>query len=285
MFKNISAAVILILVWGGITVSASKNQQTPKAAVAHHHDATQHNCAACHRLTKEQAQELLKEFGQVKEVKLAPVKGLYEVTLKQGEQQMAAYIDFGKRLLLAGRVYTIADRKMISPLPTKVPVHLTKTQLDQLRRDDSIVMGNGNQRLFVFTDPDCPYCKRLHGELKKLVSLEPDLSIYIKMNPLKMHPGAYNKARVILAANSLDMLEKAFAGEKLPSAGEKDLKKPIDETIALATSLGIRGAPAMVFPHGELIIGFRKAEEMQALLKPPRSEDAKQGAAEKTAPN
>jgi len=272
MLRKIPVIVLFILLCGSTAMRASKDHPTPKVSTTpHHHDATQHNCAACHFLSNEEAATLLKQFGEVKEVKLAPVKGLYEVTLQQGDRQMPAYIDFGKRLIIAGRIYTIATRKMMTPLPREVPVQLSPTQLHQIHRDDSIIMGNGNGKkwLFVFTDPECSYCKRLHGELKKLVSMEPDLTIYIKMNPLKMHQGAYDKARVILAAGSLEMLDKAFAGGKLPPPGENDPKEPIDETIKLAASLGIQGTPALVFPDGRLIIGFRDAPRMHALLTLP----------------
>jgi thiol:disulfide interchange protein DsbC len=265
MIRKISVIVIFMMLCGGCAMTASKHQETKKFAAARPYDADHH------ALTTAEAGKLLKHFGKVTGVKPAPIKGLYEVTLRQGNRQMAAYIDFSKKHILAGRIYDIASRKMITPLPTEVPVRLSKAQLDKIKPENSILMGNpkGTQRMFVFTDPDCPYCKRLYGELKKLMPMEPDLSIYIKMYPLKMHYGAYDKARVILAAHSLDMLDKAFAGGKLPPAGEKDRKQPIDETIKLAESLGIRGTPAMVFPDGRLVIGFRSAGAMHALLTPP----------------
>jgi thiol:disulfide interchange protein DsbC len=283
MTRKISVIVLFILLGAGCTMIASKHHKTQKALSPHHHDEAHHNCAACHSLSKEEAKILLKNFGEVKDIKQAPVKGLYEVTLQQGNQQIAAYVDFSKQLILAGRIFDIGTRKMITPPPKKAPIELSKTQLDRIGLDDSIIMGNGNgsKRMFVFTDPDCPYCKRLHEELKKLVSMEPDLAIHIKMYPLKMHRKAYDKARVILAAGSLDMLNKAFAGEKLPPPGEKDRTEPVDETIKLAHSLGIRGTPALVFPDGKMVTGFRDAKRMQALLTPTAKKDAKEEAERK----
>lgn len=271
MIKRISVIVIILFLCVGCAVIASKHHDTQKVASTHLHDTACHNCAACHSLSKAEAGNLLKQFGQVQEVKLSPVKGLYEVTIQQGNQQMAAYIDFSKKLILAGRIYDIASRKMMTPLPAEMPMKLSKAQFERLKPDDSLIMGNrsGTKHMYVFTDPDCPYCKRLHEELKKLASLEPDLAICIKMNPLRMHPGAYDRARVILASRSLDMLDKAFAGGKLPAAGEKESKKAVDATIRLAEALGIKGTPAMVFPDGRLIIGFRSAQQMHALLTPP----------------
>jgi thiol:disulfide interchange protein DsbC len=198
------------------------------------------------------------------------------VIIQQGDREMPAYVDFGKKLILAGPIYDIATRKIISPLPTEKPVKLSRAQLDRIKLENSIIMGNpkGSNRLFVFTDPDCGYCKRLYEELKGLVSMEPELTIYIKMYPLRMHREAYDKARVILAARSLEMLDEAFAGKKLPPPGEKDSGAPVDETIKLAESLGIRGTPALVFPDGRLIIGFRSAQNLHELLTPPAKQEA-----------
>lgn len=270
MNRETPVVVIFVLLCAGCAMMASRHHETQKATAPHHHDAARHNCAACHTLSKAEAETLLNHFGEVKDVRPAPVKGLFEVTIRQGNRQMAAYVDFGKKLILAGPIYAIATRKMISPLPAEVPVKLSKTQMDRIRLEDSIIMGNrnGRKRLFVFTDPDCGYCKRMYGELKRLAAMEPDLAICIKMYPLKMHRGAFDKARAILAARSLDILDEAFAGGKLPAAGEKASREPVDATIRLAESLGIRGTPALVFPDGELIIGFRNAENMHALLTP-----------------
>jgi thiol:disulfide interchange protein DsbC len=86
------------------------------------------------------------------------------------------------------------------------------------------------------------------------------------MFPLKMHPQAYDKARVILGAGSLAMLEKAFRGEKLPQPGEKDSSGRVDETIRFAESFGINGTPALVLPDGRVINGFRDADKLHEML-------------------
>jgi len=171
--------------------------------------------------------------------------------------------------VVPGPVFDIAAKRSLTPPPVELPKILSKAELEKIPLTNSIVMGNstGKKRIFVFTDPDCPFCVRLHAELKKLVAMEPDLAVYIKMFPLKMHPAAYDKARVILGSNSLEVLDKAFAGEKLPAPGEKDRKEPVDETIKLGESLGISGTPAMVMPNGELVSGARSADALRELLK------------------
>ena len=200
---------------------------------------------------------------------MSPVKGLYEVTVQQGNRQAVAYLDFGKKLLVPGPIFDTVTKKSLTPPPVELPKILSKAELDTIPLTDSIVMGNpnGKKRLIVFTDPVCPFCARLHAELKKLVVLEPDLAIYIKMFPLKMHPDAYDKARVILGSQISGDAGKGIRWRKhFRVPGSKDPKEPVDETIKIGEALGIDGTPALIFPGGRLVSGAKDAESLRKLL-------------------
>lgn len=263
--------IILVLLAVGATdvISASPAKKSKQKSAAPPLDkALIHNCVSCHSLTTAEAGKILKGLGEVKSIKMSPVKGLFEVTVQQGNRQAVAYLDFSKKLLVPGPIFDTATKTSLTPPPVELPKILSKVELEKIPLTNSIIMGNpkGKKRLIVFTDPDCSFCGRLHGELKKLVVLEPDLAIYIKMFPLKMHPDAYDKARVILGSQSLEMLEKAFAKEALPAPGGKDPKEPVDETLKVGESLGIDGTPAMIFPDGRLVSGARDVTALRGLL-------------------
>lgn len=203
----------------------------------------------------------------VKAVKPAPVRGLFELTIEQQGRTGQAYLDYGKKYIIAGQVFDLASRQVVgAPEPVK---RTEKVDLATLTTDDALVMGNpkGKKKLFVFTDPECPYCSKAHVELKKLADMEPELAIYIKLFPLKMHPKAYDKSRVILGARSLELLEQSFAGKSLPAPGAKDAKQPVDETIRFAESVGINSTPTLVLPDGRILPGYRDAKAMQELLR------------------
>ncbi|WP_224981721.1 DsbC family protein [Geomonas agri] len=228
------------------------------------------DCASCHSITLQEASGLLKEIGPVKDVKPAPVRGLYEITFEQGGKSGVAYLDYGKKHIIAGQVFDIASRQPVGGTAEQVKKE-RKERLDPatLSTDNALIMGNpkGKKKLFVFTDPECPYCAKAHVELKKLAALEPDLAIYIKLYPLKMHPKAYDKSRVILARNSLALLDKSFAGEQLPAASEQDARKPVDDTIKFAEANGIVSTPTLVLPDGRILVGYKEAKAVQELLR------------------
>jgi thiol:disulfide interchange protein DsbC len=225
-------------------------------------------CSSCHAITVQEANGILKDVGKVQSIKPAAIRGLYEVTLERDGKTGVAYLDYGKKHLIGGQIYDLASRQVVgAAAATKAPAE--KLDPAKLSTEHSLVMGNakGKKRLFVFTDPECPFCSKMHAELHKLTALEPDLAIYVKLFPLKMHPKAYDKARVILGRNSLKLLEDSYAGKALPAPGPKDAKKPVDDTLRFAESVGINATPTLVLPDGRILPGFREAAALQELLK------------------
>jgi thiol:disulfide interchange protein DsbC len=229
------------------------------------------DCASCHTLSLKEAKVILKEMGEVTSVKPAPVRGLYEITLVKAKEHITvhAYLDYGKKHLIGGQIYDLTTHQVVGAATAQAKPQRDRLDPAGLKSEGSIVMGNpkGKKRLFVFTDPECPFCAKMHLELQKLVPLEPDLAIYIKMYPLKMHPHAYDKARVILGGRSLGLLEKSFAGGKLPAPGARDSKQALDESMRYAESVGINSTPTLVLSDGRILPGVRDAAALRKLLQ------------------
>jgi thiol:disulfide interchange protein DsbC len=221
----------------------------------------------CVAPTLQEANRLLNGVGEVLKVEPSPVKGLWLMELRKDERHAVVFMDCARKNLIAGTIFPIpepqGDKKPAAPFAKKERVDVGSIPLG-----DSIVLGNPKaaRRLFVFTDPDCPYCQRLHGELKKLAAAEPDLAIYVKMFPLKIHPGAYDKARALLVAGSPEALDIAFAGGPLPPAKGDEKRREVDETLKVAASLGVSAAPALVFPDGRVMLGYRDADMIRKFL-------------------
>lgn len=224
------------------------------------------DCKECHSLTLKEANSLLKGVGVVKRVKNSEVRGLWELDFEKEGKKTVAYLDFSKKHIIPGPIFSIATRAPISgnSVPQAPPA---KVKASSIPVADSIVLGNRNasRKLFVFTDPDCPFCAKLHVELKKLVEKDRNLGVYVKLFPLKMHPKAYDKSRAILSGNGNRLLDAAFAGGTLPTPAA-GAGKGVDSTIKLAQTLGISGTPTLVLPDGRVMPGFRKAEEIRQLL-------------------
>ncbi|MGW8161267.1 MAG: DsbC family protein [Desulfobulbales bacterium] len=225
------------------------------------------DCRDCHTLNKKEAAALL-SIGEdsIIDLQLAQVPGLWEVDVRQQEKVIPVYIDFSKQYLLSGSVIKIADKQDITK---ERFADLNRIDVSVIPMDDALVVGDtaARHKIIVFDDPECPYCAKLQEEMKKVIGQRPDIAFLIKMFPLKSHPNAYAKAKAIVCAKSLEMLEASLAGKPLgPPSCEAD---QVEKNIALADSIGIRSTPTMIFPDGRVLPGYKPGEEIIRLLDNP----------------
>jgi thiol:disulfide interchange protein DsbC len=206
------------------------------------------DCASCHSLTKDEASKILKI--DVSDVKDSPVKGLWEIDGIQNGNKVRVHIDFSKK-------YVVLVNRFIAIEDIGKPPPIRKIDLNLIPLTDALIIGNpsAKNRVIVFTDPDCPYCRKFHAEMKEAIKKNKDIAFYIKLFPLvNVHPEAYEKSKAILCKNSLKLLDDAIEGKKLPKA-DCDTKT-VDENIKLTERLDINVTPSIILPDGRLIPGF-----------------------------
>ncbi len=215
------------------------------------------NCIDCHTLEKKEAEEIIRKIapnGQVTEIKLSPAKGLWQVEVDAGEKRGTLYIDFSKKYLIAGQVVPIDS--IGKPAPE------IKVDFSQIPLKDAVVLGpkKAKKKVVVFTDPDCPYCRTLHEEMKKVLVKRKDVAFYIFPFPLEMHKDAYKKVQAVLCEKSLTLLDDAFVGKSLPEP--KCGNEAVEKNKALAKSLNFTGTPTLVREDGVVMSGTRPADAL-----------------------
>lgn len=198
---------------------------------------------------------------QVKSVSPTPIPGLYEVFL-------------GDHILYADEK---ADHILMGPLvDTQTRTNLTQRRLDELKvvnfdslplgKAIKIVKGNGERRIAVFSDPDCPFCRRLEKEL----SLLDNLTIYVFLLPLaELHPQAVETAKNIWCAEDRASAWNRYMLEEKKPAVAGDCQTPIADIAAIANELGISGTPAIVLADGRRLEGALPAASLEKLLAQP----------------
>ena len=100
--------------------------------------------------------------------------------------------------------------------------------------------------------------------MKKIVEERKDIAFFIKMNPLKIHPAAYEKAKAIVCEKSLTLLEDAHEKKPLPKPSCET--SVIDENMKLAEKLGLSSVPVLIFPDGRVMPGYRDAKTLLSLI-------------------
>jgi thiol:disulfide interchange protein DsbC len=225
------------------------------------------NCADCHSIEIQETKEILKDLVMnVHAVDFSEVPGLFiiDATGNNGRRGLL-YMDFSKSYIIAGNFMSIADKTNVSQ---REITRMRRVDLTTIPLTDSLVIGNPGapKKLIVFTDPQCPYCEKLHPELKKVVEADSNVVFFIKMMPLvKIHPEAYRISKAILCEENLQLLEDSFAGKPVPEPScDSDA---VDRTLKLAQELGIGSTPTIILPDGRIAPGYRPAEDILKMLK------------------
>lgn len=218
------------------------------------------DCSSCHSLSEKEASELLK-IDNVK-ISDSPAKGIWQVDGTQDGRNVRVYMDYAKKNVLL-------INQFIPVESIGKPPELKKLDLNEIPLSGTIRVGDkkAKNKVIVFDDPDCPYCRKLHKEIKEIAAKRKDIAFYIKLYPLDMHPQAYEKAKAILCENSFEMLDAAFEGKEVPKA--KCDTKEVDRNIETAKKLGIRGTPGIVLPDGRLVPGYVEAGVLLELIDNP----------------
>ena len=100
--------------------------------------------------------------------------------------------------------------------------------------------------------------------MKKIIAERKDVAFYIKLYPLKIHPGAYEKSKAIVCEKSLALLEQAYEKKPIPKATCETTV--IDENMKLAERLRINSLPTLILPDGRVISGYKDAEVLKTLI-------------------
>lgn len=206
--------------------------------------------------------EKVYESQDLKVVSVAetPMKGIYEVVVS-GKQII--YTDANGDYMLVGDMININTRESITDERT---AELNKIDFSSLPLDKAIkeVRGNGKLKIAVFSDPDCPFCRRLEHEFAKMT----DVTIYNFMMPIpSLHPDAARKAEIIWCQpDPAKAWTEWMRQNKFPN-GSGNCENPVAETTSLGEQLGFNGTPTLVFPNGRTQSGYSPMPQLQEIIE------------------
>jgi len=177
------------------------------------------------------------------------------------------YVDCSHKYVLPGPIIEVKPGS--NKTSEKLGQFQEKKRVDfaQIPLPSPLILGNPQspKRVAVFTDPDCPFCGKLHAELTKVVQERQDIAFHLFLFPLTIHKDAYWKSKAILCSRSLKMLEDAFAQKPIPRADCDGAG--LDNGIRVAQSLGITGTPTLVAPDGRMHSGMMPAKQIVEFIQ------------------
>lgn len=183
-----------------------------------------------------------------------PIPGLYEVLIGG----KIAYTD-------ESASYFVFNGTMVH-LPTKTNItqnrlnELLKIDISSLDVKDAIIhtKGTGEHKLFVFSDPHCPYCHQLESELAKMENVTITTFMYPR-------PEARALAISIWCAEKPDEAWVNWMTKKTPPP-DKTCENPIERNLALVQKIQVSSTPTLFAADGRRHSGFIPASEILKFL-------------------
>jgi thiol:disulfide interchange protein DsbC len=196
--------------------------------------------------------------AEIQSITKTSFAGLYEIVM--GERVF--YADENADYFFIGSIF---DTKNQRNLTEERVQKLMAVKFDTLPLDSAIkiVKGNGKRKMAVFSDPDCPYCKKLEQDMSKVT----DVTIYVLLYPIaELHPDSANKAKAIWCAP-----DKAKAWNEWMLKGnlpknEGTCDTPIAKLGELGKKLRVYGTPTIIFADGRRVPGAIPAAEIEKNL-------------------
>lgn len=200
--------------------------------------------------------------ARVDGIQAGPMPGLFEVRFQTQAGVQLLYTDTQGNFLFDG---SIIDAKTSRNLTEERMQKLTAIEFSALPLDMAVKVqrGNGKRQVAMFSDPYCPYCRRLEQTLLQI----DDVTIYVFMYPV-IRPDKADHSRAVWCApdRAKAWLELAASDNpKVPASGAS-CSDPVDKVLELGRSLRVNGTPTLFFPNGERAIAAWTVEQLRAKL-------------------
>jgi thiol:disulfide interchange protein DsbC len=195
---------------------------------------------------------------EISSITKTPYGGLFEVIV---DGEVAYATADGKYLILGSVVDVTNKRNLTSARMAK----LLEVKWDSLPFSQAIkvVKGDGSRKLAVFSDPDCPYCRRFESELGKV----DNVTIYTFLTPIEsLHPAAINIAKQIWCEKDQVGAWHDYMLKGVKPKAATTCKNPVDENMALGNKLKVSGTPTLIFENGQRVPGMVPADKLDKLL-------------------
>ena len=192
---------------------------------------------------------------KVDAVAKTPYLGLYEVRL----DNEIIYTDEKMNYIFSGN---IIDAKNMQNLTEKRLRDLSSIKWDNLPLDTAVktVRGNGKRMLAVFSDPNCPYCKRFEKDLAKI----DNVTIYTFLYPILSQDSTDKSKGVWCSADKSKAWSDLMLNGTIPATARCDT--PIERTLELGRKYRVSGTPTLFFANGERVPGAIPADQMEKML-------------------
>jgi thiol:disulfide interchange protein DsbC len=201
--------------------------------------------------------------AQVTAPERSPVNGMFQTSI----DGVSGYVSADGRYFIVGDMLDLQSRRNVTEEGRK---ERRRALLQKVAPGEAIEFGakKAQHTVYVFTDVDCPYCRKFHEEIDQLRSRGvavrylafprggPDTSSWRAMTA------------VWCSTDRADALTRATQGEVVKvSPGRRCSDAVIAKHYALGQQLGIPGTPMIVMGDGTSLGGYMAPDKLLAALE------------------
>jgi len=179
----------------------------------------------------------------------SPIPGVYELTRGMD----IAYVTADGKFALTGDLYDIAKDENLTDHRRR---ELRAKAIAAVPESEMVVFGPSDPKytITVFTDVDCPFCRKLHSQIADYnrLGMRVRYLFYPRSGP---NTPSWTKAeQVWCSTDRKEALTRAKLGQELKT--KPCTNNPVARTYALGKDFAIEGTPAIVTGDGELLDGY-----------------------------
>jgi len=197
---------------------------------------------------------------RAEDLRPTPVPGIYELT--RGTD--IAYVTADGKYAFSGDLFELSSNNNLTEQHRR---ELRVKQIAAFPENQMLIFGPQSPKytVTVFTDVDCPYCRKLHSQIAEYnrLGVRVRYLLYPRNGP---NTASWTKAeQVWCSADRNDALTRAKLGQELKTKPCAD--NPVARSYALGRDFALEGTPAIIMPDGELLPGYVPPDVLVKHLK------------------
>ena len=198
-------------------------------------------------------------------VETTAIDNLYAVRINGGLQSL--YVSKTGDHILLGEMFQVRPGQIV-PVKDLAGDKIRQELIAAVNVDDMVVFPAASETravVYVFTDVDCGYCRKLHNEVVPELTLNGVEVRYLAFPRAGIGSPSYRR---IASAWCADDKQAAMTALKQSQSVEENVcaKNPVASQLELGRKVGVNGTPAMVLEDGMLLPGYRPVESILKIL-------------------
>lgn len=196
---------------------------------------------------------------KVTSIKPSPIAGLLQVTAPP----MVFYMSKDGRYLLNGDIIDMVNRVNISAAERDAAKKAVLAKISQKNMIIYKPKGKVKHVVTVFTDIDCPYCRKLHSEIPEYNKRGIEIR-YMAFPRAGIGSSSYYKyVSAWCAKDRKKAFHMAIEGMPIP---KKSCKNPVAMEYQLGQELGVNGTPSIILQDGQIFPGYAPPDKLSMVL-------------------